>query len=378
MPSLRLRARLGGGVERRTGCGHQGADDGPAGPPAPGEAILSAMAPRPVAASVEELLAGARRLGEHAVAAPRSGARFEAVEVDGTRFVVKYVHPDLDFMMRVSGDLGCRPLRVWQLGVLDDAARVVDHATVGAARWGRGGFGVALLMRDVSAELVPECDDPLPEAQHLGFLDDCAHLAAVFWDWHDDDTDPALLPYRQRWSWFAPHLLAVERRLGFPEPVPRLALDGWDRFADRAPADVAAAVADLLRDPTPLADALSTTPSTLLHGDWKLGNLGTAGDGRTVLLDWAYPGQGPVAHELSWYLALNRARLPIGWTKEATVDAFESALRRHGVDTAGWWERQLRLCLLGAVVQFGWEKALGDGDELGWWCAAARDGLRAL
>ena len=33
-----------------------------------------------------------------------------------------------------------------------------------------------------------------------------------------------------------------------------------------------------------------------------------------------------------------------------------------------WWERQLALCLLGALVQFGWEKALGGYDEeLAWW-----------
>ena len=33
-----------------------------------------------------------------------------------------------------------------------------------------------------------------------------------------------------------------------------------------------------------------------------------------------------------------------------------------------WWDRQLALCLLGAMVLFGWEKALGGYDEeLAWW-----------
>jgi aminoglycoside phosphotransferase (APT) family kinase protein len=121
-----------------------------------------------------------------------------------------------------------------------------------------------------------------------------------------------------------------------------------------------------------------TTPQTFLHGDWKLGNLGTAPDGRTILLDWAYPGEGPVCHELAWYLALNRARLPVGETKESTIERFRAALGRHGVETAGWWERQVGLCLLGALLQFGWEKALGDDDELGWWCDRAREGARFL
>ena len=51
-----------------------------------------------------------------------------------------------------------------------------------------------------------------------------------------------------------------------------------------------------------------------------------------ILLDWAYPGEGPVAHELAWYLALNRARLPVGHSKESTIDDLRSALERRGVD----------------------------------------------
>ena len=99
-------------------------------------------------------------------------------------------------------------------------------------------------------------------------------------------------------------------------------------------------------------------------------------DGRTVLIDWAYVGEGPACHELGWYLALNRAKLPT--SKERTIEAFRRGLERHGVDTTGWWQQQLDLALLGTVVQFGWEKALGDEDELAWWCAVAERGLARL
>jgi hypothetical protein len=85
-----------------------------------------------------------------------------------------------------------------------------------------------------------------------------------------------------------------------------------------------------------------------------------------------------VAHELGWYLALNRSRLPAGHTKERVIDDLEAALTGAGVETAAWWDRQVGLCLLGTLVQFGWEKALGDDDELGWWCDAARAGIAAL
>jgi hypothetical protein len=160
--------------------------------------------------------------------------------------------------------------------------------------------------------------------------------------------------------------------------VPRIATEGWQRFHERAPADMRDAVEALRVDVTPLVDVLRTTPWTFLHGDWKFGNVGTAVDGRTILLDWAYPGAGPVCHELGWYLALNRSRLPEGHTKERVAADLRTALERHGVPTGEWWDRQLALCLLGALVQFGWEKALGDQDELDWWIDHARAGIDLL
>lgn len=97
---------------------------------------------------------------------------------------------------------------------------------------------------------------------------------------------------------------------------------------------------------TPLAAALEETPSCFLHGDVKASNTGRAADGRTVLIDWAYVGEGPACHELAWHLALDRSRPPV--SKEATTGAFRAALERHGVDTGPWWDRQLGLCMLGS------------------------------
>jgi len=330
---------------------------------------------RPVAESVDELLADTARIGGYEPADARSSAQFERVLLDGEPCIVKYVHPDQDFTMRVSGDVGCRPLRVWQSGLMDVAPDVIDHATIGVAPWGRNGWGAALLMRDVSAELVPVSDDPIPEEHHLRFLDSCTRMAARTWGWRDE---LGLLPHRLRWAWFGIAQLDGERALGFPEHVPSVADEGWKRFSQRAPHAVSSAVAEVRQDPTLLSEALMTTPQCFLHGDWKFGNLGAGRDGRTILIDWAYPGEGPICHELVWYLALNRARLPVGHTKERTIEEFRAALERHGLETEGWFDRQLGLCLAGGLVQFGWEKALGDDDELAWWCDAARYGLASL
>ena len=333
------------------------------------------LTPRVAAASVDELIEGAtqREPLDHSDA--KSGSFLERVVIDGEPLVLKHLHPDHDWTMRGFGDLGCRPVAVWTSGILDLVPPSIDHAVVGAAAGlGRNGWGGALLLRDVSSSLVPAGDDPIPLAVHRQLLDHLADLSATFWEATDEL--PELLSLESRWSAFGPGWLAAEEALGWPEQVPVIAARGWATLAARAPGDVLDALTSLRHDLDPLVRALRATPQTFLHGDWKLGNLGATADGRTVLLDWTYPGIGPVAHELGWYLAINAARLPE--PKEDAIDALAASLRARGIETDGWWERQLHLCLLGTLVQFGWEKALGDGDELAWWCDRAREGLRWL
>jgi len=101
-----------------------------------------------------------------------------------------------------------------------------------------------------------------------------------------------------------------------------------------------------------------------VHGDWKYGNLGSLTDGRTVLVDWAWPGRAAPTVDLAWYLAVNCDRLPE--SKEDAIAQYRDGLTRRGVSTQDWWDRQLDLALLGAFVQLGWSKA-ADPAELGWW-----------
>jgi hypothetical protein len=328
-------------------------------------------------ATVDELLAGAERREPFVNPDGRSASAFERVWIDGEAHIVKYVHPDDDFTMRVSGDIRSRTVRAWEAGLLDSAPDLVDHATVGAAfGHGRNGFGAALLMRDVTAELLPAGSATIDRAHHAAFLDHLAGFSAATWGWHDDDRAPAYLPYGARWAWFGPAALDGDRALGWPERVPQVAAEGWERFAPRVPADVLALVDGLRHDLGPLVRALRTTPSCFLHGDVKASNTGVAPDGRTVLIDWAYVGEGPVCHELVWHLALDVDKLPI--SRDATIEGFRDALERRDIDTDPWWTRQLELCLLGGLVLFGWEKSYGADDELAWWCEAGIRGARHL
>ena len=324
-----------------------------------------------VAASIDELVNGASSREPLVHGDAKSGARFERVRIGGDDYVLKHVRRDDDWIMRATGDLSYRAIRVWSSGLLDDVPECIDHTVTGAALTDDG---AALLMRDVSEYLVPEGDAPISSDQHARFLDHMAQLHAAFWGWHDM---VGLTPLVSRYLWFAPCVVECERARGFPDAVPRIMGAGWQRFLTLAPR-AAEVVMPLLADPDPLIGALESTPRTLLHGDWKLGNLGSHPDGRTILVDWAVPGSGPACADLAWYVALNRRRLPNGWSKEDILVTYRQALERQGIDTEPWWETQRALCLLGALVQFGWEKAFDETEELAWWETRALEGARFL
>jgi len=329
---------------------------------------------RQVFDSVDELLAGATSRRPWQPAETRAAVAFERVEIDGEPHIVKYLHVDDDFSLRAFGDLGARTTLAFEAGLFDAAADAIDHAVVGMARGvGRNGWGCAILMRDVSADLATTDSSMFAVDEHERYVDSLARMCASTWGWRDD---VGLLPYATRWLLTAPSMMEAEQWSRSNERVVPIILEGTARFAERAPRDVFDGVEQLRRDVFALGDALAATPSCFLHGDWKASNIGLGADGRTVLIDWVYLGEGPACHDLGWYLALNREKLPVA--KEQVIDDFRAALERHGVDTAGWWDRQLRLALLGTVVEFGWEKALGDDEELGWWCDRAREGLACL
>ena len=292
--------------------------------------------------------------------------------IGGEPRIVK-VHTDgADWISRIVGDEVFWPLVLWRHGLFDRVPAEIDHAVLTMAYDPAGPEGparFAILMHDVGPHLVPEGDDPVTVDDDEGLLDGMAALHAAFWGWRDD---LGLLRMERRVRSFSPAIIAPElERPVVPGPI-QVADEGWRRLPDLAPALDRVATA-LHADPSALVAALETTPTTFLHGDWKMGNLGRHPDGRTILLDWAYPGEGPACWDLAWYLALNRARLPR--PKEACIASYRGALEQHGVDTAGWFEVQLELCLLAIMVMFGWEKAVGDAAELAWWDEAAARGL---
>ena len=313
-----------------------------------------------------ELLAGASERTVLAEVPGKSGARLERVVIGGQPYVLKHIDLAEDWTMRASGCLRGASLTLWERGILARLPDCFNQPIVGAApvepRGPAPSGGCDLLMHDVTPWLVPVTDAPITTAQHLRFLRHMAALHASFWDC---GSELDVVPEMHRYLELSPWMAEAEAAAGSPHLVPQLVAKGWPLLAEVAPA-AAAVVTPLAYDPGPLMDALATTPHTFVHSNWKLDNLGTDDAGRTVLLDWETSGHGAPLSDLAWYLAINCRRLP--QSKEASIGVYRDALEACGIDTQPWWERQLALCLLGALVQFGWEKALGGyDDELAWW-----------
>jgi hypothetical protein len=333
--------------------------------------MLAEMRTRQVAASLDELLAGAT--SREPMGKPGdslSGSHFERVVIDGDAFVLKHLHVDDDWIQRITGDVTCVPVRVWSSGILERVRDIIDDTIVGCATGlGRNGWGAAVLMRDVGDCLVPEGNGRIPAGQHVRFIEHMATMHARFWGFEDP---VGLLPMGNRYRLLTPLTSAIELERSDVDPVPGALADGWRTFPLVARRS-AAILMPLLDDPTPLVKRLERLPQTLVHSDWKLGNLGTLADGRTILIDWAWPGRAPCCVDLAWYLAVNCDRNP--QSKEDTIAAYRAALEQHGVETASWWDETLSLCMLGAFLHLGWSKS---GDELAWWDERAPGWARYL
>ena len=318
-----------------------------------------------VARSIDELLEGATARESIKHADSKSHATFERVRINGRSHVVKYFF-ERDWLADASADDECRAVALYESGGYDLVGDVVDHTVVWAARMDPAGapWPAALLMRDAGAEFIQE-DATVDGETHAAFLESMAALHARFWE---QPPDVVVMDFARSYRLLSPMQAVEERdRLGDRSDVLRGVLAGWATVETTLPG-VWAAVAPVLHDPSPLVTALGTTPRTFLQGDWKMGNLGRRPDGGVVLVDWDRPQVGPPLFELAWYLAVNCDRLPE--TKEQAIGHYQDALERCGVPTAGWWDDQLDLALLGAFLMLGWSK-VGQADEFGWWASVA-------
>lgn len=320
---------------------------------------MTAPVRRPGLPTADDLLEGATQRVPMRAPDGLSDVPMERLVLDGQRCVVKWLSPEIDWVMRMSGDEVCRPVVVWEQGLYDAVAPWVDPLVLGAG-FDAGRDAWALLMRDATEEFLPAGDAPIPAEWQAAFLRDMAGMHAGLWGFEDA---PGLCQPSEFYGIFSPASLAREARRGPLQGVPAYAGPGWDRLRAVEPV-LTEQVLSLADDPTRLVEALRETPRTLVHHDWKGGNLGLRPDGRTVLVDWAFPSSSAGCADLGWYVAVNCDRLVT--SKEQVIGDYREDLERQGISTASWFERQLELALLGTFLVLGWSKT-EDADELGWW-----------
>jgi hypothetical protein len=300
----------------------------------------------------------------------KSGAGLERVRLrDGRALVVKRVDPAHDVTLAMTGGGPSPEFLLWREGALDHLPPGVGHAVLDG--WVEGDTTV-LVMRDLG-DLVLTWDDRLSADQGARTMTAVAALHRAFLG----QAPPGLARLDLVVSLFTPRRI---RAAQVDVELMRLALRGWELFADAVPPDVADPVLALLDDPEPLVTALRSTPLTLVHGD--LATVNMAFDGPDlVLLDWAMATEGPGALDVARFVAgcssvveASREQL-IGWYRAAAGPACD--------------DRTMHLGLLSAMVWLGWNKALDavehpdpatrarEKADLDWWVRTTRTALQS-
>lgn len=299
----------------------------------------------------------------------KSGAGLERVRLrDGRALVVKRVDPAQDVTLAMTRGGASPELLLWQSGAFDRLPVGVDHAVVDG--WTEGECTV-LVLRDLGDSILTWADRVSADRARF-LMQRVASLHRAFLD----DPPQGLAPLDLTLTLFAPRRI---RASAFAEvELMRLALRGWELFADLVPGDVADPVVALLDDAGPLVAALRQCPLTLAHGDLATVNMAVQGD-VLVLIDWALATAAPGALDVARFVAgcasvvdASREDL-LGWYRAAAGPACD--------------DLTMHRALLSAVVWLGWNKALDavenpdpatrarEKADLDWWVAAARRAL---
>jgi hypothetical protein len=337
--------------------------------------------------------------------------------IDGKAFILKRSSWAVDWIARSTRDHALREGFIAAMPLPLPEPLVAPYHGAGAE-----GTTVGILMPDLSDRLLAwDLGGAAPDRRDLGrIFDALARLHAAPWPIADTDDAGHAWPTAP----LAERLVLLAPRSGARLAAGGLAaghrfVDGWTAFARLAPRSAVDLVARLDADPTPLLAALARLPSTGLHGDLKLSNVGLLDNGRIALIDWQMTMLGPVAVELGWLLVGNSGVLPdppevvfddyrraveavagsafeLGApfdpgrsfpaeAVEAVVGEIAAARFRPTDRILGDWEAQVDLAWIVGLLLRGWRKGLdaeagatlGSGaaaaDDLALWCARATE-----
>jgi hypothetical protein len=296
----------------------------------------------------------------------RTGAKFErGILVDGTPVVIKHI-TQRDWLIAVGGGRS-RLYEVWQQGLIGRVPEQIDHTMLAMEEYGDGWICV---MRDASEEMLAEgC--VLTRAQSRRLIAAADALHAEFWG----EEVPGFSLY-EHYAAMTPKRSAVAEHLD--TPIPGLIRRGWELFSDVAPNDVTGVMHHLIDEPAPLVRQMEKHPTTLIHGDYRLHNLGL-NDENVVVIDWEVVGTAPPAVEFAWYLIISATRIDA--SREQVIDDYRQ-IAGDRFDPVAW-----DLACIGALMWLGWNKAIDilenpdpairtqERADLDWWIVRVREAL---
>jgi hypothetical protein len=257
----------------------------------------------------------------------RSGSSLLKVETNDGRalshYVLKRVSLGCDWIMRVTEDHHCRSVVLWQSGLLDGLKPAVENSIVACSR---DGVGWAILMRDVTAALLPT-QQPLSTTDNERILAGLAAMHAAHWN-APELTNPALGLCSLRSAFHSLSPKTVRQELDSKNRAVRGLVEGWELLFAQAEPQVAEILRQLVADPQPLCAALARYPQTLMHGDLQMSNVGldrTQQSG-AVILDWQLAAVAPPTLDLYWYVGIDE--IPSAM-KETSIEHYHRQLATH-------------------------------------------------
>jgi hypothetical protein len=288
---------------------------------------------------------------------------------DGSRFVLKRDSLERDWIARSTAD-GPILREAWFAARGPALPSPIRSPYLGA---GRDADEFGILMPDLTGVLF-DWEAPISVADLERVLGALAALHSHAWTASGHLNGGPWCPVRERITLIC--RASLERPGAARDAVADRILPGWDAFDRRAPAPARDLIAALAADPEPLIDALAALPSTLIHGDLKLANVGVEPDGSVDVVDWQMVSVAPVAIELGWFLVSNVASLPLQPDDVlARYHAALSSLEAAGQATASDWDAQMDAALLVGLLLRGWRKGADAeaGNKLASGVTAAAD-----
>ena len=284
-------------------------------------------------------------------------------------FVLKRTQLDEDWTARRSGDDRGREALLLAEPML---APVWDIFASPYVAWASEAKQIGLLLRDLTAGLLPDVRAPLSVDQELALLSALTELHARFWDDRRLTTMDWLMRASSYCDILAPSVASDRSALAVLAPslqvdVPR----GWGSALPRLTPGVAR---HLTCPGLDWERRWADLPRTLLHGDVKVANFALLPGERVAAFDWALVGTGPCTIDLGWYLAVNASRLTS--PKDQIVSGYrallETALGQPLRDSL--WARLKTVAIVCGARMLLWSKALGlDARRAGaeedweWW-----------